>query len=38
MNNQAIKIFLDFFRKDQGSPALYSIPFTSESNGKGVGA
>ena len=38
MRNQAIKIFRNFFLKGQGSPALYPIPFVSESNGKGVDA
>ncbi|EOI09333.1 hypothetical protein UCE_02178 [Enterococcus faecalis EnGen0239] len=36
MRNQAQKNFQNFFRKDQGSPALYLIPFVSESNGQGV--
>lgn len=35
MCNQAEKIFLNFFLKGQGSPALYPIPFIPESNGKG---
>ncbi len=38
MHNQATKIFLNFFLKGQGSPALYPIPFIPESNGKGVDA
>ncbi len=37
MHNQATKIFLNFFLKGQGSPALYPIPFIPESNGKGGG-
>ena len=32
MCNQAEKIFLNFFLKGQGSPALYPIPFIPESN------
>ena len=36
MRNQAEKFFQNFFRKGQGSPALYPIPLVSESNGKGV--
>ena len=36
MSNQADKIFLNFFLKGQGSPALYPIPLVSESKGKGV--
>ena len=35
MCNQAEKIFLNFFLKGQGSPALYPIPFIPESNEKG---
>ena len=38
MYSQAPKIFQNFFRKGQGSPALYFLSFVSESNGKGVGA
>ena len=38
MRKQAEKIFLNFFLKGQGSPALYPIPFIPESNGKGVDA
>ena len=37
MRNQAEKIFLNFFLKGQGSPALYPIPFIPESNEKGGG-
>ena len=37
MCNQAEKIFLNFFLKGQGSPALYPIPFIPESNEKGGG-
>ena len=37
MHNQATKIFLNFFLKGQGSPALYPIPFIPESNEKGGG-
>ncbi len=36
MRNQADKNFQNFFRKGQGSPALYLIALFSESNGKGV--
>jgi hypothetical protein len=38
MRNQIRKNFQNFFRKDQGSPALYFLSFVSESNGKGVDA
>lgn len=38
MQNQTEKNFGNFFLKGQGSPALYLIPFVSESNGKGVDA
>ena len=38
MRKQAEKIFLNFFLKGQGSPALYPIPFMPESSGKGVDA
>ena len=37
MHNQATKIFLNFFLKGQGSPALYPIPFIPESKEKGGG-
>ncbi len=36
MRDHTQKIIRNFFLKGQGSPALYSIPFVSESNGKGV--